>query len=58
LFWLSSYVTSCHLAEAPQFGANDHFYCTVYSITRRVSNNLILKNVESGVGAKINAWII
>ncbi len=30
LFWLSSYVTSHHLAMMPQSGAKDHFYSTVY----------------------------
>jgi hypothetical protein len=33
LFWLSSYVTSHHLAVAPQSGAKDQFYCTAYYIT-------------------------
>jgi len=33
LFGLSSYVASHHLAVAPQSGAKDQFYCTVYYIT-------------------------
>ena len=33
LFWLCSYVASHHLDVAPQSGAKDKFYCTVYSIT-------------------------
>jgi hypothetical protein len=33
LFWLNSYVTSQHFAMAPQSGAKDQFYCTVYYIT-------------------------
>jgi hypothetical protein len=33
LFWLSSYVTSHHLAVAPLLGAKDQFYCTIYYIT-------------------------
>ncbi len=33
LFWLSSYVASHHLAMAPQSGAKDQLYCTVYCKT-------------------------
>jgi len=33
LFWLSSYVTSHHLAVAPQSGAKDQFYNSAYYIT-------------------------
>jgi hypothetical protein len=33
LFWLSSYVTSHHLAVVPQSGAKDQFYCSVGNIT-------------------------
>jgi hypothetical protein len=33
LFWLSNYAASHHLAAAPQSGAKDLFYCTVYNIT-------------------------
>jgi hypothetical protein len=32
LFWSSRYVTNHHLAVAPQSGAKDQFYCTVYCI--------------------------
>jgi hypothetical protein len=47
LFWLSSYVTSDCLAVAPQSGAKQNFYCTVYYTTlnsnceaQRASKNL------------------
>jgi hypothetical protein len=33
LFWLSSYVANYRLAVAPQSGAKDQFYFTVYYIT-------------------------
>jgi hypothetical protein len=56
LFWLSSYVTSHYLAVAPQSGAKQNSYCTVYYITldpsceaRRASKNL-KKIVEVRVG--------
>jgi hypothetical protein len=29
LFWLNSYVTSQHIAAAPQSGEKDQFYCSV-----------------------------
>jgi hypothetical protein len=55
LFWLSSYVTSHHLAVVPQSGAKDQLYCTVYYITlnskfeaQGLSKNL-KKNVEDRV---------
>ncbi len=47
LFWLSSYVASHCIAVAPQSGAKQIFYCTVYYITlnsnceaQRASKNL------------------
>jgi hypothetical protein len=33
LFWLSSYVAGRHLAVAPQSGAKQFFYCSVYYLT-------------------------
>ncbi len=33
MFWLRSYAASHHLAVAPQSGAKDQLYCTVYYIT-------------------------
>ena len=56
LFWLSSYVASHCIAVAPQSGAKQIFYCTVYYITlnsnceaQRASKNL-KKNVEDRAG--------
>jgi hypothetical protein len=47
LYWLNHYITSRHLAVAPQSGAKYQFYRTVYYITlnsnceaRRISKNL------------------
>jgi hypothetical protein len=55
LFWLSSYVARHCLAVAPQSGAHQNFYCTVFYITlnsnweaQRGSKNL-KKNVEDRV---------
>jgi hypothetical protein len=55
---LSSYVASHHLAVAPQSGAKDQFYCTVYYITlnsnceaQKVSKNL-KQIVEDRVNSK------
>jgi hypothetical protein len=52
LFWLSSYVASHCLAAAPQSGAKQNFYCTVYNVTlnlnceaQRASTNL-KKNIR------------
>jgi hypothetical protein len=36
LFWLSSYVARHCSAVAPQSGAKQNFYCTVYYIALRV----------------------
>jgi hypothetical protein len=58
---LSSYVASHCLAVAPQSGAKEHFYCTVYYITlnshceaQRASKNL-KKMLKIEIEAKINA---
>ncbi len=47
LYWLSSYITSHCWAAAPQSGAKQIFYCTLYYITlysnceaQRASKNL------------------
>jgi hypothetical protein len=47
LFWLGSYVASHCLAVAPQLGAEQKIYCTVYYVTlnsnceaQRTSKNL------------------
>jgi hypothetical protein len=65
LFWLSRYVTSHHLAVAPQSGAKDQFYCTIYNITlnsncegQGVSKNLKKTIQKIELEAKINAWLI
>jgi hypothetical protein len=44
LFWLSSYVASCHLAVAPQSGAKDQLYITVYYITLNLKSKEHLKS--------------
>ncbi len=56
LFWLSSYVTDHWLAVAPQSGAKQNFYCTVYYIilnsnceAQRASKNLEKQIVEDRV---------
>jgi hypothetical protein len=61
---LSSYVASHHLAVAPQSGAKQIFYCTVYYIALNsnckapgVSKNL-KKMWKIEFEAKINAWVI
>jgi hypothetical protein len=58
LFWLSSYVANQCLAVAPQSGAKQKFYCTVYYITlnsnceaQRASKNL-KKIVEDRFGSQ------
>ena len=58
LFWLSSYVASHCIAVAPQSGAKQIFYCTVYYITlnsnceaQRASKNL-KKIVVDRVGSQ------
>jgi hypothetical protein len=56
---LGSYVAGCHLAVAPQSGAKDQFYCTVYYVTlnsncdsQKASKNL-KKIVEERVRSQI-----
>jgi hypothetical protein len=45
LFCLSSYVARHHLAVAPQSGAKDKFYCTVYYITLNLNCNCEAQSV-------------
>jgi hypothetical protein len=58
---LSSYVASHCLAVAPQSGAKDQFYCTVYYITLNLNREAqkvtkkLTKIIKIVIKAKINA---
>jgi hypothetical protein len=60
MFWLSSYITSHHIAVGSQSGSKDQFNCTVYCLTLNSNSEAERepKNGKIGLESKINTLVI